>query len=205
MKSLIAGVLAQKAAEANTPFYLVKIGTNGYTDCDITLVYDGTTYYPYALYIGDIVQSIDDIASQATISLGNVDLALSVSYFNGALKNEDVTIYEVYLDTDFSIIGVETLLIGRIEGQELDEQVLTLTVTSPRFTSNSTSPKRKLVSQCGWIFKDTECAYVGAEEYCDKSYDRCTVLTNTDNYGGFRHIPAIGTKMTWGTVDIEVQ
>lgn len=205
MKTLDANVLTQKAAAANIPFYLVKIGTVGYTDCDRNIVYDGTTYTSYVMSVSDIDKSVDETSSEATISLGNVDIGLSVSYFAGTLVNEDVTIYEVYLDSVFAIIGVEILFIGRIEGMSLDESLLSLTATSPRFTSNANSPKRKLVSQCGWIFKDTECAYAGAETYCDKSYERCTELTNTDNFGGFRHIPTIGTTYVWGTVELEVK
>ena len=42
-----------------------------------------------------------------------------------------------------------------------------------------------------------QCLYAGAETWCDRTYARCTVLGNTDNFGGFRWLPSIIDKEVW--------
>jgi len=41
------------------------------------------------------------------------------------------------------------------------------------------------------------CPYVSSETWCDKSYDRCNTLGQTNNFGGFRWLPAIQEKDIW--------
>ena len=42
-----------------------------------------------------------------------------------------------------------------------------------------------------------ECHYGGAQTWCDQTYERCKVLTNKDNFGGFRFLPYIMEKEIW--------
>ncbi|GAI73202.1 unnamed protein product, partial [marine sediment metagenome] len=44
-----------------------------------------------------------------------------------------------------------------------------------------------------------ECGYGGGETWCDRTYARCVVLANSDNFGGFRWLPSIVDKeVFWG-------
>jgi hypothetical protein len=52
---------------------------------------------------------------------------------------------------------------------------------------------------CPWSFKGSECAYAGAETWCDKSPDRCSELDNYSNFGGRKFIADLeGQKIFWG-------
>lgn len=42
---------------------------------------------------------------------------------------------------------------------------------------------------CSWRFKGSECAYVGAGTYCNKTLAQCRVYANTLRFGGFPSIP----------------
>jgi len=42
-----------------------------------------------------------------------------------------------------------------------------------------------------------QCLYAGGETWCDRTYARCLVLGNTDNFGGFRWLPSIIDKEIW--------
>jgi len=52
---------------------------------------------------------------------------------------------------------------------------------------------------CPWPFKGTECGYSGSQTWCDQTYQRCSVLGNTNNFGGFRWLPSIiEARPIWG-------
>lgn len=42
-----------------------------------------------------------------------------------------------------------------------------------------------------------ECHYGGAQDWCDQTYERCKMLANKDNFGGFRFLPYIMEKEIW--------
>lgn len=53
-------------------------------------------------------------------------------------------------------------------------------------------------ASCRWKeFKGTECGYAGSETWCDRTYARCEVLSNTASFGGFRWLPSIVDKEIW--------
>jgi hypothetical protein len=47
------------------------------------------------------------------------------------------------------------------------------------------------------LYEITECGYIGAETWCDQSYERCATLMNTANFGGERFLPALMEKEIW--------
>lgn len=51
---------------------------------------------------------------------------------------------------------------------------------------NKPYPLRQIYSDfCSWKFKDSRCAYSGAETACDKTLKRCREIGNQVRYGGF--------------------
>lgn len=53
----------------------------------------------------------------------------------------------------------------------------------------------------GTYYYRGECRYAGAETACDRTWKRCSELSNTDNYGGFRHLGYLsGKDVMWGKV-----
>lgn len=115
-----------------TTFYLVKIGTTYcYTDSDKNIVYNGDTYVTYPLQVNGFSVSDGSPLDGGEIKLGNVNLAMSSLVLNGLLKNKDVYIYRAWLNTAASIIGVDIVAMGKVDGRPaLDEQWCRITVAA---------------------------------------------------------------------------
>jgi phage-related protein len=58
-------------------------------------------------------------------------------------------------------------------------------------------PRRLHSPSCQWIFKSTYCLYPGGEAWCDHTWERCTALANTINFGGFPSISDMVSKEIW--------
>jgi len=96
----------------------------------------------------------------------------------------------------YSIIAKQSLFYGLISDWEIREDAVWMEFTNElAFWSKKTL--RKADSSCPWEFGATECGYSGDQDWCDQSYERCKELGNTDNFGGFRFLPAIAEKDIW--------
>ena len=93
--------------------------------------------------------------------------------------------------------GAVTLFEGELDDWEVDETDLSIRVVS----AASQWAQRTLSKQagtCRWkVFKGTEWQYAGVESWCDRTYSRCSALTNTANFGGFRFLPDLIDKDIW--------
>lgn len=96
----------------------------------------------------------------------------------------------------FDIIASEYLFYGFLSDWDIDEgRVIIETKTELILWRKETL--RTCQSSCRWPFKGDECGYSGVEIWCDQSYERCDVLNNSDNFGGFRFLPDIMEKDIW--------
>jgi len=101
--------------------------------------------------------------------------------------------------SDGEFVGPGAVIVhqGEIDSWSLTEEAVRITVSDElvrwsQRTLSTYSPS------CRWKkFKGTECKYSGSETWCDRSYDRCSALGNTDNYGGFRWLPSLEKKIIW--------
>ncbi len=206
MKLLSQQLRAEKAKAEVISFYLVKLDTYCYTDCDVSIMYNGDTYMPLPLQLQDFQSSADMALEGGNIRLGNVDLVVSSLILNNLLKNKNVTIYEAFFDSNNTIIDVDTIFVGRIEGQTIDDEYwATIYVSAYRYNQKTYIPNRRINRTCGWMFKDADCNYSGSETWCSKTWQRCVELNNNARFGGFRFIPVRGTKFTWKGIIIEVK
>lgn len=97
----------------------------------------------------------------------------------------------------FVLNDAVTLFQGTIDGWNLDEEEVSFTIASELVKWNQRTLSRHSAS-CRWKeFKGTECAYAGAEIWCDRTYTRCVALGNQANFGGFRWLPSIVNKQIW--------
>jgi len=96
-----------------------------------------------------------------------------------------------------TLSGKTVIFDGEIDSWQLNEESLKVTVTSilARWSQRTLSKHPK---SCRWkVFKGTECQYAGAETWCDRTHVRCTALSNTAHYGGFRWLPSLVDKDIW--------
>lgn len=111
---------------------------------------------------------------------------------DGALLESSVTA------GNYMVQGKHELLRGYVTSWELTEQEATIKIGS-EFMLWSKKTLRLPTPNCPWSFKGTECAYAGAETWCDKSPERCVSLANYVNFGGRKFISDLeGKKIFWG-------
>ena len=94
-------------------------------------------------------------------------------------------------------IHIQELMRGIIGGWDIyGDSKVKLNVTNEMILWNKKS-LRPQSSSCPWTFKGVECAYAGAETWCDQSYARCVDLLNAAQFGGERFLPAITEREIW--------
>ncbi len=198
MKTIANAVSTEKAAAKNKACYAVKIGASiKLCDWDVDVVYDSGTYVS-----GTPLQVPKFTEKGGQLVVGNVDDAFSAYIINGTIKNTDVTVYEIYFDSDNAVIGAETLFVGVIDGQSFDDHWATLNISQSLTQARARCPRRRLVPACGFVFKSDDCGYTGGLGPCTKDMDSCL---NTSRFAGFRFIPAKGKTFTWGNTIYKVK
>jgi hypothetical protein len=202
-----------------------------YTDCDVPISFDSHEYTPRKFTPESVRYSNNEIVSSVTFTIDDIDMDLKAVFVGGtpqggAVKYSLIVLYENYqLYSTFNLTttagdlltgGGDYLVVSDNEGEsailfegliddwEADETELRLTVKSIAIQWSRKNISKQSAS-CRWkVFKGTECAYSGAETWCDRTYARCEALGNTANFGGERWLPSIvGKSIWWGRVQGE--
>jgi hypothetical protein len=202
-----------------------------YTDCDVPISFDSHEYTPRKFTPESVRYSNNEIVSSVTFTIDDIDMDLKALFVGGtpqggAVKYSLIVLdenYQLYPPLDYLITtagdyltttagdylvaddGESAILFeGLIDDWEADETELRLTVKSIAIQWSRKNVAKQSAS-CRWkVFKGTECAYSGAETWCDRTYARCNALGNTANFGGERWLPSIvGKSIWWGRVQGE--
>lgn len=208
-KSISQAVLDELGLNEITAFCLLEF-TDGvsmfrYTDCDVPLWYaaDGTTsveFTPRGFSFNNINYSSGTIIDNATIKVDNVNQILTSSFTGGVIRDQEATIWVCVLNSDDSILGAAELFMGNIDGWDLEEDFVTISISNI-FTKWHNAANNRYSASCRWkVFKGKECQYVGPKTDCKKSYDECVERENTANFGGFKWLPDLENKTSiwWG-------
>lgn len=208
MRDLSILVEAAAKAEQGKLFCLLELDFNTtlrYTDCDVPLykettvsgVYDEFVSMPFT--IGNINYSAKASVDKLKIDIQNVDLTMSAVLLNEDTLNKWGTVWVAFLDDNNEVMD-EPLQVfhGLVSTWEINEEKGSLTLTN-EFVFWNKKTLRKHQASCRWQFKGLECGYSGTATSCDQSFARCTALANSDNYGGFRWLPALMEReIHWG-------
>ena len=199
MKSFDADLVAEILKEVASTFCLLEFRfteTYRYTDRDIPLYYGGEKYEPIGFSLGNFVSAANMSIDKMTIDIDNVLLEFSALLLGEDVRNKIVIQSFGCLDANNKIIAVAEFFRGILSDWEITEDKARITIVN-EFILWRKETLRICQSSCPWGFKETECGYVGAETWCDQSYERCLALSNTDNFGGFRFLPSISEKEIW--------
>ena len=203
MRDIDSDILAELAKEELRPFLLIDKEIESthyrYTDCDVPIVFDGNTYEPLGFSISSINYSSQNIVDSVDINIDNLDSVMTSLFIGSTPQGSTVILQLVLLDASYTIVGSAsaTIFEGTIDDWGLDEEKLRETIVS-YFSQWSQKTLSKHSASCRWkVFKGTECGYSGGETWCDRTYARCLVLGNTDNFGGCRWLPSIINKEIW--------
>lgn len=150
---------------------------------------DSNTYYTRMVKTSGIETSMDGTTDSMVISISDIAQEFSALVANNGdiLTNKECKVEEVIFDGDTNtIIGNPVLLFdGKINKIQLTAKTFVFTVERILNNYSSLSPNMVFDVNCQWKFKDSRCAYAGAETKCDKTMTRCKALSNVTNFGGY--------------------
>jgi hypothetical protein len=204
MRVVDSTILAQLRAENFRPFiiFAMTVGATTYrrTDCDVPVTVGGYTYTPHGIKISSVKYSLSSIVDEITVDADNIDSYFGAVVMGSSSYGAPVTVSYVFMSPGgVSVYGNTSFLIfvGTLDSWTMSEGSVRMSIVSLFYQWSQTTLMRHSGS-CRWkVFKGTDCAYAGAQTACDRTYDRCTTLANTTNYGGFRWLPDIELKEVW--------
>ena len=208
--SLPSWISDHKADPARATFWLVRLGlaTPIYlTDGDQPVFWDSHTFAKAPLKVEGIQA---DVAS-ATANGGRLSLASGGSYWQpllaeiaGGARDFEVKLWEAWLDPAAlpSAVpptnGVRLVAVTKVEAAEWDREWATFTLGPSADPALARLPFREYGPACTYRrFKGPQCGYAGSETECDRTLARCTALSNSARFGGFRYLPAEEVEVTW--------
>lgn len=123
MKTYSPELIAEKKKDSVQTFWLVKLGTYCFTDCDQDITYGGDTYQSWTMKLSGFSASDTNPLDGGQIDLANVELDLSSMVLNHLLKDADAYVYEAWYQADMTLIEVDLVFYGKVDGRPgLDEE-----------------------------------------------------------------------------------
>lgn len=148
MKNYSQALIDEKKKQNVTTFWLVKISTYCYTDCNQAIAYNGDTYNPWPLQLNGMQSSDGSPLDAVTIGLGNANLELSSIVLNSLFKNADVFINEAWLDANNTIIAADLVFAGKVDGRPaLNEMWATVTAAPHINPWTQGFPRRRITKK----------------------------------------------------------
>lgn len=209
MRVLPAIILRElaKASQRQRHFLRIAVSTSKvlrFTDAGVDIFFNGKWYTARGFEYNEITKSFEAAPDSTTLSLDNVDGYWSTLVQSVDLRGSETVLFRVWLDANLDVIGASSesdltaVLWGVWDKTSLDQSKATVEVLDESIKSKR-SRLRKHSPNCRWIFKGTECAYAGAETWCDFTYARCVALSNQVNFGGFQWLLDLkGKEISWG-------
>jgi hypothetical protein len=200
MRNFDADIAAELAKEILHVFFMLEFqfasDTYRYNDMDIDVYASGKKFSPVSFKFENLSGSAGLAVESFDVEIDDTNLGISSIILNEDVRNKTAILY-LGVVTSAQEIVTEEFLRGIVGGWKiLDDNIVRISITNEMVLWN----KRTLRSHaptCPWTFKGTECAYAGAQTWCDQSHDRCYDLSNTDNFGGFRFLPSIMERKIW--------
>ena len=202
MRSISPQVITQLQASELRPFLLHSFDLDStrylLTDADVDLWVGKMTYTAWPIDAQPVSYSMSKAVDRVRVVLDNTDQTYSTAFISGTPQGGDYHLMGVWLNSSYApVANPMTLFFGTIDTWSMDEQQIKITITSELYAWDQSTTYAHSPS-CRWkVFKGTECAYAGAESWCDRSYTRCEALGNTAYFGGFRWVPSLEDRTIW--------
>lgn len=169
-----------------------------YTDLDMDIVWNGNTYLSRGLKFHDVHGGLTASIDKTSFEIDNTGLEMSSLVLSQDTRGRVCTIYIAAIDKSGQVVDADVLFTGMLDSIKVDAKKAVFDVYSHMILWKKKIPGRIHQATCPWIFKDTTtCRYSSSAVWCDHSYDRCTALSNTSNFGGFRWLPSLQNKQVW--------
>lgn len=153
------------------------------------IIFSGETYTAFPIKHGKVKSNNKSEVDRTTLTVPNINLAMSAYAEQQDLNGSRVDINKIYLNTNGQPPASNNDFIpifkGHIEDVSYDENALQATIVSKLDIPFGQFPRRTYQRNCNWIFKSTECGYAGFFTTCNKTTIDCTTRLNIARFGGF--------------------
>jgi hypothetical protein len=179
-------------ASWNQPLDLYELrldsGIRYYSNIDIT--WNGNRYLPYVLSRAGIKRFEGGEFDRASITFSNADTAIAQMLATNEIEGRRLIIRKI----DQTVTNDSIVLFNGLMDRtgSITAEAATIQARQLLGSIDHDAPARTFTAYCPWNFKGFECGYAGAETQCNKSWSRCSELSNTARYGGFRFMPHTG-------------
>ncbi len=197
MRNVNSNIVTAWEGKQFTEFWLLEFQfsqTHRFTDFDRAIMNGADRFAPRDFTVSSIRMAAGLSVDSVRLEMSNADAMIS-----SLLQNEDCRFKTVLVRCGV-LVGwtVYTHLIfqGLLAEWDSTERDVDVEVVNEFYLWKKRS-LRVVSPSCPWPFKQLECAYAGAQSWCDQSYERCVTLTNKDNFGGDRFAPSTAEKQIW--------
>ena len=174
--------------------WLLDLDRNGtdhlrLVDWPDSVTYNSQTFTRAPIKVDEIPETAGQMA-QFNVTLPNILGEFSTRLGDGELLNRDAILYLL----PESRIGFTTGALSatyKVLTASVDDKAATLLLGSFGSARITVPTVRFNRTRCRWVFKSTQCGYVGAETTCNKSFagaGGCRGRANQARYGGFPNL-----------------
>lgn len=171
-------------------------GTHYYQNSEIPIYEGGELYLPTDFTHGGINTSGSMGVDSVSLQFGDPYGAMKSIVLSEDVRGKTSTLGFFAMGASAQVVAFETLFVGIVDDWEIKEDIVTIDIKNELILWRKET-LRTCQSSCRWEFKGLECAYSGGGTWCDQTYERCGILLNTDNFGGFRWLPALEELDIW--------
>jgi hypothetical protein len=200
MRSIPTALNTELLKEASFLAHLVVLSAATplrYTDLDVDVWSGGNQYMARGFEFDGIEYSLSATVDKMGLRVDNVDQAVSSLVMSEEIRGKGASITLAALTDQAQVIATAQIFSGLIDMIEVDELSGRIDIVTPWILWRRKLPRRAHSATCPWVFKGTECGYTGGETWCDQTYERCTALSRTSYFGGFRWLPDLQDKQLW--------
>jgi len=208
MRSIDPAIITAIESGSIKPFLLLELYIDTvyyrYTDCDVPIVATNR-FNPRRFIVDPIQYSSRFVVDSVKIDMDNNDDVFTAVFVGGTPQDSEAILKQILMTNDYTqVANPVTWFQGELDSWVLTESKVSFTITSEMVRWSQKTMSRHSAS-CRWKqFKGTECTYSGGATWCDRTFARCSALTNTANFGGFRWLPSIIDKEIWWGANREV-
>jgi len=201
MRNFDADISAELEKENFRFFFLLELqlaSTYRFNDIDINIYHGGNLFSPRTFSFNSLSGSANLSVESFDIDIDDTDQVMSALLLGEDVRNKIAILYFGVIETTAPTeMHIQEYIRGIVGGWELEgDGNCRINITNEMVLWNKKC-LRPQSSSCPWTFKGTECTYAGAETWCDQSYERCTTLSNSNQFGGERFMPSIIEKEIW--------
>ncbi len=201
-RDIPANILHRLGREEVRTFYLLEMTIDAaspdrFTNCDVPIAHKptGQLFMPRGFNFSPTEFGQQQVVETLQVEIDNLDDRFTSKFFGVTPQGSPIVLYSVVLSENFHILGDRVMLFrGTLDDWSLDGTRITFTAVSALVSWSQVTLTRHGKS-CRWKeFTGVECSYSGAVTHCDRTYETCESLGNTNNFGGFRWLPELMNK-----------